>query len=224
VVIAADDHDAVVEELTHELGIEVAYRDPGVAEFGLVNAVMPVGDCFLEVVSPVEPWAPARRWIDRRCGPGGYMAIFQVDDVDASRRRLDELGIRVVWKGDFSNVRGTHLHPGDMGGAIVSLDWAEPPESWAWAGPAWTEHRATTVVQGLVGIDVAAALLASSSSRAWLDRDQRRHGPVRRRRAGHRGVPLPCHRARTPMETCEGSRSGTGDGLARVCRSRRSSP
>ena len=61
VVIAARDLEETVAHLTGIFGLDVCFRDPAVAEFGLVNAVMPVGDTFLEVVSPVAGTAPARR-------------------------------------------------------------------------------------------------------------------------------------------------------------------
>ena len=41
--------------------VEVAFRDPGVAAFGLQNAVMPIGRTFLEVVSPVQEGTTAGR-------------------------------------------------------------------------------------------------------------------------------------------------------------------
>ena len=66
------------------------------------------------------------------------MAIFQVPDLAAARRRVAELGVRVVWTADLPDIAGTHLHPGDVPGAIVSLDWADPAQSWRWAGPSWT--------------------------------------------------------------------------------------
>ena len=42
------------EELCETLGIEVAYRDPGVAKWGLANVVCPTGHDFLEIVSPTR--------------------------------------------------------------------------------------------------------------------------------------------------------------------------
>src|SRR5260370_27603695 len=66
------------------------------------------------------------------------MAIFQVPDLAAARRRVADLGVRVVWTADLPDMGGTHLHPKDVPGAIVSVDWAAPPESWRRAGPAWT--------------------------------------------------------------------------------------
>src|SRR5262249_31391618 len=100
VVIAARDLEETVAHLTTVLDLEVAFRDPAVAEFGLVNAVMPVGDTFLEVVSPVASTAPARRFLDRH-GDGGYMVILQSAALDEDRRRLAALGVRVVWQMDL---------------------------------------------------------------------------------------------------------------------------
>ena len=66
VATVARELEPVVDDFRAVLGIEVAYRDPGVAEFGLHNAVMPVGDTFLEVVSPTREHTTAGRFLDRR--------------------------------------------------------------------------------------------------------------------------------------------------------------
>jgi catechol 2,3-dioxygenase-like lactoylglutathione lyase family enzyme len=156
VVIAARDLETTIASLSALFGIEVSLRDPGVAEFGLVNAVMPVGDTFLEVVSPVTPTASAQRFLDRR-GDGGYMVMLQSARLDDDRRRLAELGVRVVWQMDLDDIRGTHLHPADVGGAILSLDEPRPPESWRWAGPSWERHVRTELVRAVAAVDLAAA-------------------------------------------------------------------
>jgi catechol 2,3-dioxygenase-like lactoylglutathione lyase family enzyme len=156
VVIAARDLDATVADLTAVLGIRVGFNDPGVAEFGLVNAVMPVGDTFLEVVSPVSPAAPARRFIDRRGGDGGYMVMIQSSDLDADRRRATELGVRVAWQIDLDDIRGTHLHPADVGAAILSLDQPEPAPSWRWGGPKWKDAVRTDVTRTVTGVEFAS--------------------------------------------------------------------
>ena len=49
VALVASELEQSVEALCGVLGIEVAYNDPNMVAFGLVNAVMPVGDTFLEV-------------------------------------------------------------------------------------------------------------------------------------------------------------------------------
>jgi hypothetical protein len=122
------------------LGLRAPFADPGVREFGLTNAVFEVGRDFLEVVSPAQDGTTAGRLLDRR-GDGGYMAIFQLQDRAAlanARERLGPLGIRSVWQIDLDDIASSHLHPRDVPGAIVSVDAAEPPESWRWGGPRWT--------------------------------------------------------------------------------------
>ena len=53
------------------------------------------------------------------------------------------------------DIRARHLHPRDIGGAIVSIDQPVPNGSWRWAGP-WTGHADTDVVTGIAGISVGA--------------------------------------------------------------------
>jgi hypothetical protein len=130
---------AAADRLAAELDLPEPFHDPGVGDFGLENSVFAVGDTFLEVVAPVRADAPAARYLARRGDPeaAGYMAIFQFADLAAARQRASDAGVRVVWQADLGDIAGTHVHPADMPGAIVSLDWAEPPESWHWAGPRW---------------------------------------------------------------------------------------
>jgi Glyoxalase-like domain len=168
VVIAARDLETTVGHLTAVLGIAVSFRDPGVAEFGLVNAVMPVGDTFLEVVSPVAATAPARRFLDRRGGDGGYMVMLQSERLDDDRRRIAALGVRVVWQLDLDDIRDTHLHPADVGGAILALDDARPAASWRWAGPGWESQLRTDRVRGITGVQLAAADPAALAAR-WAE-------------------------------------------------------
>lgn len=41
-----------------------------------------------------------------------------------------------------------------MPGAIVSLDWADPPGSWRWAGPAWTGQAAPHTAGAITGLTI----------------------------------------------------------------------
>lgn len=165
VALVAHDLDAVVEELCEQLGLTVCFRDLGVAAFGLHNALMMIGDQFLEVVSPTAEGTTAGRLLHKRDGDGGYMAIFEVDDLDAREAALTELGVRIVWSGDFPTIRGRHLHPADVGGAIVSIDQPIPNGAWLWGGPNWTAHADTSVVTAIAGVTIGAADPAAMRAR-----------------------------------------------------------
>lgn len=135
-VIAARELEPVAERLEQALGVRDGFNDPGVAAFGLKNVVYSLGPSFIEVVVPVEDHTAAGRTIDKQ-GEGGYMAIFQVTDIAAARRRVEDARIRVVWHAELDDIQAMHLHPKDIGGAIVSIDEPVPYDSWRWGGPSW---------------------------------------------------------------------------------------
>ena len=147
-VIVARELEPVLERLRSGLGLGEPYGDPGVEYFGLRNAVFALGETFLEVVSPLRPGTAAGRVLDRRAGDCGYMVMAQVDDLAAGRRRAGVLGIREVFEVEFDDIAEVHLHPADIGGAIVSLSEPRPPGSWRWAGPAWERRSAPLRVAG----------------------------------------------------------------------------
>jgi Glyoxalase-like domain len=165
VALVARDCDRVAGELRRALGLAEPFHDPGVGQFGLTNAVFAVGGTFLEVVAPARPDTTAGRYLERRGGDGGYMAIFQVPDLAAARGRLAGLGVRVVWTADLPDIAATHLHPRDVPGAIVSLDWAEPAESWRWAGPAWTGRAPEHAPGGVTGLTIEVSDPAAAGRR-----------------------------------------------------------
>ena len=128
---------------------------------------MTIGDQFLEVVSPTTGGTTAGRLLDKRGGDGGYMAIYEVDDLSTRDAELAERGVRVVWRVDLADIASRHLHPRDVGGALVSIDQAVPPGAWRWGGP-WTAHAETGTVTGIAGLDIAADDPAAMRAR-WAD-------------------------------------------------------
>lgn len=154
-VIVAGELEPVTRELRGALDLAEPFCDPGVGEFGLRNAVFALGDCFLEVIAPVREGTAAGRQLERLGGDGGYMAIFDLEDLDAARERVSEMGVRVVWRIDLPDISGTHLHPADVPGAIVSIDRSRPYGSWRWGGPAWTGRVGTGAPGRLTGMAVA---------------------------------------------------------------------
>src|SRR4029077_15850881 len=154
VALVARDLEPTVDSLRKTLGVDVCYRDPGVAQVGLVIALLEICDACLEVVSPQQEGTTAGRLLSKHGGDYGYMVIMQLSDLEEARARLDGLGVRVVWKADLRDAAGTHLHPKDVGGAILSLDWMATPESWEWGGAAWEKHVDTDTVTAVSGARV----------------------------------------------------------------------
>lgn len=161
-VFVAKDLESSNAELCDILGIEVAFRDPAVAKWGLVNVVCPTGNDFLEIVSPSQDGTSAGRYLDRRKGDGGYMVILQVDNAVAERQRVTGLGVRAVAHKDLPEYQYTHFHPSDTSGVLLSLDQtiapagADPKLWWPPAEKDWHQHARSNVTAGLGGVEIQA--------------------------------------------------------------------
>jgi catechol 2,3-dioxygenase-like lactoylglutathione lyase family enzyme len=159
-VFVCGDLESSREELCDILGIEVAYRDPGVAKWGLVNVVCPTGHDFLEIVTPFQQGTSAGRYIERRKGDGGYMVIIQVPDAAAERKRVTDLGVRAVAQKDLPEYQYTHFHPSDTAGVLLSLDTTFAPKGvdpalwWPPAEKGWLKHAHSNVTNGLAGVEI----------------------------------------------------------------------
>lgn len=168
VALVAGELGPVSEDLQEIFGLGDPFDDPGVGEFGLCNAVFPIGDTFLEVVCPKQDGTTAGRYLERRKGDGGYMAIFQTDDIETEKKRMADLGVNIVWEADYDDAKGLHLHPRDVGGAIVSLDVMKPVESWKWGGPNWEGRSRSDVTAKIIGVEVQTADSEKLAKR-WAD-------------------------------------------------------
>ena len=163
VVFVCKDLESNAKELCETLGIDIAYRDPGVGKWGLANVVCPTGHDFLEIVSPTQEGTSAGRYIQRRKGDGGYMVILQVPDAIKERERIAALGVRAVEKKDMAEYKYTHFHPSDTAGVLLSIDQTVAPAGtdaklwWPPASKDWLPHSKSNVTNGLGGVEIQAA-------------------------------------------------------------------
>ena len=155
IALVAHSLDQAITDISEALDVDVIYRDPGVGFFGLHNALFCIGDQFLEVVSPIQEGTTAGRLLDKLGGDGGYMALYEVDDLDARIDHVKSLGIRTVWEGTGDAIRGRHLHPRDTGGTLVSLDQPDIAGEWAWGGPQCKSRRASSAVSAIDSFTVS---------------------------------------------------------------------
>lgn len=158
IALATHDIRRARDDVATILQLGEDFLDPIVGDrHGLTNAVWPIGDTFLEVVSPHRPGTAAGRFLDTRGGDGGYMVIVQVDDIAVGRARVSAAGVRVVAEDSRDGATFLHLHPKDVGGAILSIDVMDPPEDWAWGGPGWRQNVRTSSALAIVGVELLAA-------------------------------------------------------------------
>ncbi len=138
------------------LGTMVSYVDPQVEKYGLVNALMPIGNCFLEVVAPTRDGTAAGRYLDRRGGEGGYMVILECDDIAPWSAHLATVGVRIANDLDYpGEYRGLQLHPRDTGGALLEINFSH---GGAWDGP---YHPAGPRWRGAHGADAEEQIVTA---------------------------------------------------------------
>jgi glyoxalase-like protein len=156
ICLVARELEPAIADLADIFGLAVCYRDGNVARYGLVNALLPIGSAFLEVVAPTREGTAAGRYLDRRRGDGGYMVIIDCDDIERRRARMAEIGVRIANSLDYGSYIGLQLHPRDTGGAMLELNHtpggARLDGAYHPAGPDW---------QKAVRTDVTVAILAA---------------------------------------------------------------
>ncbi len=156
--LVAQDLEPVVDDLKAVFDIEVCHRDPAVAKYGLHNALLPIGNSFVEIVAPTKDDTAAGRYLDRRKGNGGYMVILDTDELDRWQKHVEAIGVRVAARLASDGYRGLQLHPRDTGGALLEINWshggADINAAYHPAGPAWQASVRTTVVKAIIGAEL----------------------------------------------------------------------
>jgi hypothetical protein len=212
ICLVAPELEPAVSALRDVLGIEISHRDGAVGKYGLVNAVLPVGRCFLEVVAPTREGTAAGRYLERRGGAGGYMVILDCDDIAPWQRRVSALGVRVANDLDYDGKYcGLQLHPRDTGGTLLEINWTPGGQSldgpYHPAGPNWQSAMRTGVTESLLGAEIQSENPAALAAR-WADILDR---PVRHEPSGAAHIDLDLGSIRFVAAT-----DGRGEGLSGI--------
>jgi hypothetical protein len=145
----------VEQDLCAVFGVRICHRDPGVGQFGLHNALMPLGTSFVEVVAPLREGTTAGRYIERRKGDGGYMVILDTESLDRWRAHVQSVGVRVAAALAHDDYAGLQLHPRDVGGTLLeintTLNGADLLGPYWPAGPNWQKAVSRQRVERITG-------------------------------------------------------------------------
>lgn len=152
---------ADADEFAEIFGVNIAYRDPMIIDFGLENALLGFGGTFVEFIAPLKEVTTATRFLAKHPGGGGYMVIHDTDEYEAIRARVDQQGVRIAFEGTpglrdpeqnlaeygYDSFCHLQLDPRSVGGTLLEFNQTEGGEdlfgAYAPAGLTWQE-----VVQG----------------------------------------------------------------------------
>jgi hypothetical protein len=158
ICLVAPHLEPAVSTICTVLGTMVTYVDPNVEKYGLVNALTPFGNSFLEVVAPTREGTAADRYLERRGGAGGYMVILECDAIEPWLAHLAAVNVRIANDLDHpGEYRGLQLHPRDTGGALLEINHTF---GGAWdaayhpAGPRWRGAHGAEAEDGIVAAEL----------------------------------------------------------------------
>lgn len=158
ICLVASRIEPAVGDIAAVMGLDVCYRDPNVARYGLENALLPVDTTLLEVVAPFQDGTAAGRFMDKTGGRGGYMAIFSCDDPRERQRNADAIGVRTAHVIDRPPYLGVQLHPRDCRAAFIEFNHTADSDNlrgpYPPAGPDWHKAIRNDVTQALIGVEM----------------------------------------------------------------------
>ena len=123
VCLATEDLHRAGADLSHIFRLQCAHVDAALAQFGLRNAMYPVGDSFIELVQGLHPDAAAARFVARAgAARGAYMAIFNASDAEQRAQQLKRLGLTVALEIRQDDFYCIQIHPRSSRACMLEID------------------------------------------------------------------------------------------------------
>jgi methylmalonyl-CoA/ethylmalonyl-CoA epimerase len=122
VAIAVSDLDAAIAHYRDVWGVDVEHREV-VEDQGVEEAMLPLGESYLQLLGPTSPDTTVGRFVARR-GSGLHHIAYEVDDLVAALARLREQGVPLIDEQPRRGGRGhmvAFVHPKGNQGLLVEL-------------------------------------------------------------------------------------------------------
>jgi hypothetical protein len=150
--------EPAASDIADIMGLTICYRDPQVEQYGLENALLPVGSTLLELVAPIVPGTAAGRFLEKSGGRGGYMVILSCDDPDERGRHAEKIGVRIANAIEHPPYYGVQLHPRDCRAAFIEFNHTAGSDNvlgpYPPAGPRWHEAIRTDRTTALLAVEL----------------------------------------------------------------------
>jgi methylmalonyl-CoA/ethylmalonyl-CoA epimerase len=120
--VATDDLEASLRLYEGSMEMPLAHRET-VEEQGVEAVLLDVGDCHVELLSPLGPDTPVGKFLERK-GPGLHHVAYRVDDIDSTLTALGEAGVELIDSKPRTGIRSSRvafLHPRSTGGVLTEI-------------------------------------------------------------------------------------------------------
>jgi methylmalonyl-CoA/ethylmalonyl-CoA epimerase len=122
VALAVADIEAAIAHYADVWGLEVESRER-VEDQGVEEAMLPLGDSYLQLLAPTGPETTVGKFIERR-GEGLHHIAYEVDDLEAALADLKAKGVPLIDEQPRRGGRGhmvAFVHPKGNHGLLVEL-------------------------------------------------------------------------------------------------------
>jgi methylmalonyl-CoA/ethylmalonyl-CoA epimerase len=122
IALAVADLDAAIAHYKDVWGVEVEHRER-VEDQGVEEAMLRVGDTYLQLLGPTGPDTTVGRFVEKR-GEGLHHIAYEVDDLEESLADLKAKGVPLIDEAPRRGGRGhmvAFVHPKGNHGLLVEL-------------------------------------------------------------------------------------------------------
>jgi methylmalonyl-CoA/ethylmalonyl-CoA epimerase len=122
VAVVVRDLDAAIDHYRRLWNLDVVHRER-VDDQGVEEAMLPLGDTFLQLLAPTTADGAVAKFIERR-GEGLHHLAYEVDDIEAALAELKGEGVPLIDESPRPGGRGhliAFVHPKGNHGLLVEL-------------------------------------------------------------------------------------------------------
>lgn len=122
IALAVADLEAAIDHYSKIWGLEVEHRER-VEDQGVDEAMLPIGDTYLQLLGPTSPDSTVGKFIEKR-GEGLHHIAYEVEDLEAALADLKSKGVPLIDEAPRKGGRGhmvAFVHPKGNHGLLVEL-------------------------------------------------------------------------------------------------------
>ncbi len=122
IALAVADLDAAIEHYSRVWGLDVVHRER-VEDQGVEEAMLPLGESYLQLLAPTSAESTVGKFIDRR-GEGLHHIAIEVDDLEGTLAELRQKEVALIDEEPRLGGRGhmvAFVHPKGNLGLLVEL-------------------------------------------------------------------------------------------------------
>lgn len=120
--VAVEQLEPALELYRDSFQLQVAHREV-IEEQGVEAVLLDVGENHVELLAPLTPETPVGRFLAKQ-GPGLHHVAYQVADIDATLKALQQAGLQLIDSSPRTGIRGSRvafMHPRATAGVLTEI-------------------------------------------------------------------------------------------------------